>query len=713
MASIETPPSLPQPPPPLTDAQKRTVVLPTEPWDDQRAYNVAWHDFTKAEAHLQQQHFRRWTDSDRLSLAFRTSRTWEGTRIPRAAIPVYHALSLIESMLAQVIGAIFTDNFDFDTTPRAGTTVEQARAVKQLLLNQLIDLDPERSFLTMRELFRRAFKSGNWYGNGIIEFGWLLKNSERSVYRRELLPERRPFVDPASGQELLVPTGNFFERVTRDIERSTISRPLLQNIDIRDFFIDPNCASNMVQDAAFCGTRTYRTIGEMLQFADTPDFNVPSQAELVMLSDAKTSREAESAKARTETYRGGNWQPSQDTSLDALSHRVEVIRYWNQDRHIWLIKGWNKPIFNQPNELRQMPFLNVGFIDVPGRFYQLSMCDLVEGDQKLIETILDARIDELNLMIHSPIVRRRKAVITGTQRRMRPGVEWEVEGDPSKDIVRMEMGNVTAQAFAEVDLADRRSQKATGVTDLASMGVPSGGGNSAARTATGVNTQSAATGRRMEYHVMNIEEQVIIPMLNVVLALDQRYLDPIQMVELAGPNGQSIEIDPLDILNASVRFQFKASSKLRARNALLAGGGLPLIFESLMSPQLVDGLAQFGYKPNVVEAFNLVADVFSLPHTALYVQMSPEEQQQYFQQKMAPDMVRMQMQRERIAGQAANDEEKMDAQLIQSLITSLLKHPEIAATVMEEFGLDAPKKMLDKKNEKPPAAPKKPAAKGK
>ena len=67
---------------------------------------------------------------------------------------------------------------------------------------------------------------------------------------------------------------------------------------------------------------------------------------------------------------------------------------------------------------------------------------------------------------------------------------WDAE-DPKNDYIRFDMGNVTAQAYVEVDALERRVQKKTGITDLAVLGTPSAGGNSANRTATGVSSVRA------------------------------------------------------------------------------------------------------------------------------------------------------------------------------------------------------------------------------
>jgi hypothetical protein len=107
-------------------------------------------------------------------------------------------------------------------------------------------------------------------------------------------------------------------------------------------------------------------------------------------------------------------------------------------------------------------------------------------------------LDELSLAIHSPIVRKLGVKISPSQRRIAPGREWEVPDDVDKDIKKMEWPNITQSAYIESNASDSRAQQVTGANDISAMGTGSSGGNSANRTATGVNTQNAAFSSRVQ-----------------------------------------------------------------------------------------------------------------------------------------------------------------------------------------------------------------------
>jgi hypothetical protein len=62
-------------------------------------------------------------------------------------------------------------------------------------------------------------------------------------------------------------------------------------------------------------------------------------------------------------------------------------------------------MYNSANELGCLPFLNSFYIDVPNQFYGLSMADVCEPEQRLQQSIINARIDELALK-HSRSLRQ-------------------------------------------------------------------------------------------------------------------------------------------------------------------------------------------------------------------------------------------------------------------------------------------------------------------
>jgi hypothetical protein len=683
--ATNAPTNLPQGPglPTLTTEERENPKLPSEKWSDTYAAQISLGDFKKAEGYRTINHDWRFRVSDQLYLAWTQRKTWEGTKIPRSSVGIFLALEQIEALLPNVVLALFPDNnrLPFDVEPEPGSSVQSAQAVRDLISWQLQDLGDQGRYLTLREISRRAYKQSYIYGNGIVEFGVLDKFITRNHFTRQQVPIRQTISNPLTGENQDIPTGQFRNVISRNQIVDHVVRPQLGNIDIRDFYWDPNCNSHNINDGSFCATRHLLTVNQLLQYRGVDGFNLPDAPALLKLAQIKSMTQGDTSKMNQEAFRGMTYQPSLDYSMDPALARVEVIRYWQPGHHVWLL-GRQWVAYNQFNQFGILPFLNAFYVDVPGRFAGLSICDLVEGDQKLAEAIINARIDELNLMIHRPLIMKEGRAFSASQQRLRPGVVWKVES-PQDDIKWMDNKPVTNDAYIEVDALERRVQKKTGVTDLAVLGSPSSGGNSANRSATGVSTQANASGQRIQYHVENAEDQFLVPALNIIHALNQIFLPVDEMQQVLGSEGQFIQVDPVEVMNTSVRFRMNASSKLKVK-AALAQGGIGLLLQSILNPE-VDSIAnQQGMRLDFSQIQRLINDTFGLAPMALWVQMTPQEQQDLMQQKMMPAMMKRQEQKDRLDNLKSIAEERDETTLIKELLSKLMT-PQAAHALLDEY----------------------------
>lgn len=667
----------------LTPEEQRNPVPLTEKWTDTYAAKIALGDFKKAEAYRTINHDWRFRVSDQLYLAWTARKTWEGTKIPRSSVGIFIALEQIEALLPNVVLSLFPDNnrLPFDVEPEPGSTVQQAQAVRDLISWQLQDLGEPGKYLSLRELVRRCYKDSYIYGNGIMEFGVLDRNITRNHFTRQEVPIRVPVTHPLTGEPMMMPTGQTRSVVSRNVETQRVVRPMFSRVDIRDFYWDPNCSSHNINDGAYCATRNLITVNDLLEYQGIDGFNIPSARDLLQLANIKTMSPGDTTKSNQESFRGMTYQPNTDYSIDPANARVEVIRYWQKGRAVWIF-GRQWVAYNQPNQFGMLPFLDAFYVDVPGRFAGLSICDLVEGDQKLAEVIINSRIDELNLMIHRPMIVKEGRAFSASQQRLRPGVVWKVE-DPQNDIKWMDSKPTTQDAYIEVEALERRVQKKTGVTDLAVLGTPSSGGNSANRTATGIGAQEGASGKRIQYHVENAEDQFLTPALGIIHALNQIFLPLDQMQQVLGPESQFIQIDPVDIANASVRFRMNASSKMKIK-AALAQGGIGLILQTILNPELDNLASNQGMKIDFSQIQRLINDTFGLPPMALWAQMTPQEQQQSMQMKMMPHILEMQKQQARLDEHSDVAKEKDETSLLKALVEKLLT-PDAAHALLNEF----------------------------
>src|SRR5690242_6647964 len=166
--------------PPLSAEQAKKIVPPDEPWSDARAKEFAKKTFNRYEQYRFQNYDRSYRRCDDTYMAVTRNKTREGTRIPRASIPYWMAVSQIESLLPHILGALFADDYPFECLPTdPGTPYAVARQIRDFIRSQTDNLNPDVPNMTLREIIRRAFKSAYIYGAGPIEFGWQMAERQR------------------------------------------------------------------------------------------------------------------------------------------------------------------------------------------------------------------------------------------------------------------------------------------------------------------------------------------------------------------------------------------------------------------------------------------------------------------------------------------------------------------------------------------------------
>lgn len=635
---------------PLTDQQERRVYDPTEMWSDDFAVKVAVQDFHAAEQYRTQNCDWRWRTANELYLAWVQQKYWEGTKMPRASIGVYVAFEQIESMLPKLLSAIFSDNPWFQADPVGQTTPQEAAMWRDTILDQM---DRTR----VREIFRRCIKSGLLFGNGIMKLSWTLKECEYLKW----VPQMRPKVelDMLTGRPRL--TG--YERVLNKSTYTEIeNRPELEYVALTDFYIDPNCPSPQPRDSRYRIRRKLVTVEDLSLLRETKPFKIPSDDQLLAWATYKPSTQADATKSTEELFRMGAWYPINDQTVDPGGKRIEVLEYETDDRVVW-VANRQKALLNVPNYPEvKCSYYDTFYADVLDRFYAMGVCDVVEGEQRLQQALLNGRLDELALALHRPMVKRLGVKMPTYAMRARPGQIWEAE-KPKEDFQFLDIPDITANAYIEAQASQLRVQKNTGQADLYATGVPSSGGNSASRTATGIGAQVQASGSRIQYLVENLEDTFIEPMLNDVVKLNQMF------PPIGTPQAEVLAL-------SKVQLSMRASAKMQARMGLLQT--FPLIMQTLGNPAFIQELAINGETPNWSELMRVLSEMTGYKNRAeLIRKLSPEEIQQRQQQQQSPDMIRMQMQRERIQGQSMIQDRRLQ-------IESGLEREKMASTDQTE-----------------------------
>ena len=153
-------------------------------------------------------------------------------------------------------------------------------------------------------------------------------------------------------------------------------------------------------------------------------------------------------------------------------------------------------------------------------------------------------------------------------------------------------------------------KRTTGMTDLAALGTSTPGGNSANRTAAGINTQSGATDTRMFYMVGTIEDLLIEPVLNAVIRFDRKFMDMKTCSNWLKLDPRFQKLDPVKVMNCRVTAEMRGSNKMQARSGFLQI--YPMLSQTAFNPEFLQMLAQQQKKTiNAEEFFRRLDDAIN------------------------------------------------------------------------------------------------------
>jgi len=661
----------------LTEREEKTIHTAAQGWSEAFAKKVVLQDFRAAEADRTSNHEARWADAERLYLAYEQAKVWPGTRISRANIPVFTVFTQVESLMPRFMD-IFADYPWAEAEAMPGTKPETARQHRDLILYQFNraggNVNGKES--GAHRHCRRAFKSALKLGNGILEAGWETFTRPRKKLVTSYRQSMRGFLPTPQG---IVPIPGPNIRSVREVtDQEIINRPFIRYVSLRDFYIEVNCPSPFVQDARWAAKRNLVTLDylKMLRGQEAGNgFTIPSDEELIGLLEKRHQTMGDQAKREAESFRGVDANPRQDTSADPGSKKLEVIEYKTAERIVWLLER-EHVIYKEVNQYGQINFFDAFYTDVLDRFYGLSISDVVEGDQRISRSLIEARLDELSLGIHRTRIKKRGSNIPAYQLLRRPGAVIETN-DPENDVKIEDVKDITAQAVFEQQAAELRSQRTTGVSELSVIGAAATQGNSAARTATGVNAQGSAVGKRHGYMVETNEAEFLEPLLDFMAEMNSTFLDPDEAIQFLGQKGEEQEIDdPTEIMNSRVRFKLHAGSRIRSRMGSMQA--LPIIFQSLLNPAFLAQLQKEGKTVDADEIAALIADATDRPRQSLFRALT-EDEMQAASQPPPEEKIRADMQRERIQSADKNAEVRGIFDLLKTHIQEETKKQVAAA----------------------------------
>lgn len=652
------------------------VRLAPDRWTDDLALRIVVNDFERAQQHRSQNFDSRWDDHDRLLHANVVQRVWDGTNTPRSSLGVRLVWQQVEALLPAVMDAIFqsSDGIFFDCFPRPGTNANQANSTRELIASQYDDIN-------IWETVRKAAKCCIFHGTGIVKDTWMRTERKREFWSDEIVP----FLG-----KIGLSTKRQFKRRTI---REQINRPDINYTSIRDFYVDPGHKLPQVPGAQFAIHRATSSMDELLLMGQNdPSYKIPSKEDLIEIvrqrggpssADADTHKQLAAQEADIfESY-------PRKGSIDPAKAKYELLEYWTLDR---LITVMNRKyvIRNIANPYLRIPFISFNYTDVLDQFYGKGIADIIGDEQRLQQGLINAHVDEVSLVIHRAIVVQSGSVLNKQQLRTQPG--QVIEATNADAVKELDRKPVTQDWSLSLQQSQIRAQQYTGVTDIITSGAPQVQ-TSLTRTATGTSALSSAAHGRIQYLVENIEQNLIVPLLDHTVEMNQRFLDPRKAILVLGKtNAQLISINPVDVTNGQFRFELRAASRMVARNNMQQS--LPWIMQNLMNPAYQAQLMQQGMKIDSIAVTRDMLEVLGWRNRSdWFVPITPQDEARMQQQQMGPQMALLQMKNEhddqRMANKAQQNMANNAVGLAKLVIQSALKDAPMAASAALGRALEA------------------------
>lgn len=631
---------------------------PGQPEDDP-VKTLVLKDLNRAEYYLLAKGMSvEWDADDRLYLFRVPQGFWEGSSVPRASLGVPLIYEHIESLMPQVMSALFADSPPFEIVSRPRTDQKVARASKELIAYQLDQMG-------FREELRKCCKELMVYGTCYMRLGW--RRYQKPVRKR--VRRGTPIVENINQ----IPTKRYAKgdgKWVMKTEMVWVNEPFCENVHVRYMIPDPKLRCPDIRKSQFVIHREYMGVEALEKaFRNVPGDKLPDTATLQSYFDQpKESPERSMLEGRSTTSVMNTGISSldlnmefkampryQESTSDPNKQELEVVEYWNDTKHYVLLNR-KLVIINEQNSFNEICYRSCCFTDVLDSFFGIGLARLLKGEQRLQQGVINGRLDDLSLRLSGSFIRVRGSNTPAQQLRLRPG--GIMDTDNLDGIKMIEYPPALADAFTEVEASDSRAQRRSGANELITQGGQQGP-SSITRTATGMNALAAGVGARLGYLIDFISDLIFVPTLEFIQECNSKWLDEDTITSiLTDELAHDYQGDMLDVVNCKLKFRMLASAKAKARQAL-AQNMMPMM-QVFMQQPVIEDLASQKLKFDWVEFAQGIADISEIAGTQKWIRPMTQDEvkalqaKNEFNQEMATKAIDNQHQLQQIAakGQA-------------------------------------------------------------
>lgn len=419
--------------------------------------------------------------------------------------------------------------------PRDEDQSENARKVQELLDWQLTDIiNVDRVFA------EEILPSLAIYGTAIVYTAW--KTEKRKVkrpYTRQAPvtdEDGVPIMDADTGGPVFEPsyTDEEGKRLVEEREETVYDDPVLQNIDLADFFVDPQ--ASRLEDARYCGHLEYRSKADIQRLENTAGWKVD------WTQVTPVQNKAHGAKERQADQGYGDGQDDSAT-LDSKKGLYEVRHYWELEKHVVFVDEYCALDEGNPYWHGNLPYKRACYVNIPGEFYGLGLPEMLSALQDELNTVRNQRIDYNSMTLRRMWKLRKGCGLTARDLVWRQNGVLQVEN--MDDVAEILVQQLPASAFQTEEGIKQDMKDVTGCHDILMGLAPSD------ETATTTMTKDNNASIRFKRLCAELAESVLVPVARDIIAMDQQFMTEKKRVvlnpEAPLTEGGSDLISPLDV----------------------------------------------------------------------------------------------------------------------------------------------------------------------
>ncbi len=612
----------------ITPAEAKDFLV-DEVWAENPALKLVCQDAERAEkAENTRSFLLGWVQARWLYESPFSPRYWPGTQIEAASIPFFTLATAVNGIVPQVMSGLFYETPPFMCQERPGTSSQAARAVSALAAYQLDDID-------FRHELELGIHNCLLFGTSMFQWGW-----EKFTRERKIVKRKNPVTVIKSSVPGAPDTRLSDGELVEDIIEEVVDRPTFEHIEnLREVLVDPGLNVPDIRKAKYVVRRRYMTWEDLDKLRDRPGYDIPSKEKLLELFlppmepvEANVSEEG----GRNPLYEARaepRWEPS---TADPFQKPLEVLERWDNGTYIVVLQK-KLVIFNDKNIYGKIPFLSIGWWRIPGSFWCLGLGRTIGSEQRLQTGITHLVIDNASLALNAPLVRVRGKSIPTQNIRIGPGKIIEV--DAQGDLAPLMRSAPVPEAGELLAMSQGRADTVSGANPISTLGQAGAAGHSnMARSSAGAQGLLQGANNPISEFIDRLADQVIVPMLYEMQEMNRAMLPESQLDFIMSDELKHTYLDEegkpgdlIDILNARVKFNILAGSKMQTRRNMAQA--LPMMTQFLANPALMQQLSVEGKKVDVNEVIRMWFEASDWKNMRdVIIDMTPQDMQRQQQQ---------------------------------------------------------------------------------